>query len=94
MKYRKTIGIRTLKNEASRIINEVRESEAEYVVTKRGEPVAVLRPLSESDAATETEGQKNARVERIMKNIRKTAKEIGRLSSGESAVSAVSRQRR
>ncbi len=39
------IGIRELKNRASEIVHEVKENEAEYIVTLRGEPVAVLRPF-------------------------------------------------
>ena len=37
-----TIGVRELKNHASRVIRAVREEMAEYVVTLRGEPVAGL----------------------------------------------------
>jgi prevent-host-death family protein len=44
-----TIGVRELKNQASRIIRAVREEMSEYVVTLRGEPVAVLRPLTEEE---------------------------------------------
>ncbi|HHY58109.1 MAG TPA: type II toxin-antitoxin system prevent-host-death family antitoxin [Chloroflexi bacterium] len=40
------IGIRQLKNEASEIIRSIREQKTEYIITVRGEPVAVLRPLS------------------------------------------------
>ncbi|MCP4416129.1 MAG: type II toxin-antitoxin system Phd/YefM family antitoxin [Chloroflexi bacterium] len=43
----KKIGIRELKNNASKIVRAVREEQAEYVVTVHGEPVAVLRPLTE-----------------------------------------------
>lgn len=39
------IGIRRLKNDASEILRSVREEGAEYVITYRGEPVAVLRPV-------------------------------------------------
>lgn len=39
-----TIGVRELKNQASRVI---REEMAEYVITVRDEPVAVLRPLTD-----------------------------------------------
>ena len=45
-----TVGVRELKNQASRIIRAVREDLSEYVVTLRGEPVAVLRPLTEEEA--------------------------------------------
>jgi prevent-host-death family protein len=39
------IGVRELKNRASEIVHEVQEREAEYIVTLRGQPVAVLRPF-------------------------------------------------
>lgn len=41
------IGVRQLKNEASEIIRAVREEKAEYIITLRGQPVAVLRPIVE-----------------------------------------------
>lgn len=42
------VGIRELKNEASEIIRSVREERAEYVVTHRGKPVAVILPVDEA----------------------------------------------
>ena len=39
------VGVRELKNDASEVIRAVREDHAEYVVTYRGRPVAVLRPV-------------------------------------------------
>lgn len=42
------VGVRELKNDASEIIRMVREERAEYVVTYRGQPVAVILPVSES----------------------------------------------
>ena len=44
-----TIGVRELKNEASRVLRAVREQMAEYVITVRNVPVAVLRPLTEAE---------------------------------------------
>lgn len=46
------IGIRQLKNETSEIIRAVREERVEYIITLRGEPVAILRPVApvEKDA--------------------------------------------
>jgi prevent-host-death family protein len=44
------IGVRELKNQASRIVRAVREEMAEYVITMQGEPVAVLRPFTNEDA--------------------------------------------
>ena len=43
------IGVRELKNQASRILRAVQEESAEYVVTVRGKPVAVLRSLTDED---------------------------------------------
>jgi len=42
------VGIRELKNETSEIIRAVREEEAEYIVTYRGRPVAVILPIDEA----------------------------------------------
>jgi|GEM_PF-233946 len=44
-----TIGIRELSDQTSRVVRAVREERAEYVITVRDEPVAVLRPLTEED---------------------------------------------
>jgi prevent-host-death family protein len=43
------IGVRELKNQASRLVRSVREEMAEYIITVQGEPVAVLRPFTEED---------------------------------------------
>ncbi len=40
------IGIRELKNQATEILRTVREDSVEYIVTYRGEPVALLLPLN------------------------------------------------
>lgn len=42
------VGVRELKNEASEVIRAVREEQAEYIVTFRGRPVAVIRPVGSS----------------------------------------------
>jgi prevent-host-death family protein len=39
------VGVRELKNRASEIIRAVREEQAEYVITYRGQPVARLVPV-------------------------------------------------
>ena len=44
-----TIGVRELKNHTSRIVRTVREEMSEYVITVWGEPVAVLRPLTDEE---------------------------------------------
>ena len=40
-----SIGVRELKVQASEIVRQVREQQAQYVITYRGEPVAVLLPI-------------------------------------------------
>lgn len=49
------VGVRELKNQATEIIRSVREEGAEYVVTYRGRPVAVLLPLEEDWLEAETQ---------------------------------------
>lgn len=49
------VGIRELKNDASEIIRAVREEQAEYVVTLRGRPVAVILPVAEGWPEAEAE---------------------------------------
>ena len=48
------VGVRELKNQATEIIRDVRETRAEYVVTYRGHPVAVLLPVDEEWLKAET----------------------------------------
>ena len=88
---RKTIGIRALKNGASRVIDEVAERKEEYVVTDRGRPVAVLRPWREEDRQEELA----ARADEIMKRIRRLAAKVAaEAKSDKSAAELVSEQRR
>jgi prevent-host-death family protein len=42
------IGIRELKAQASEIVRAVREDRAEYVITHRGKPVAMIVPFAEA----------------------------------------------
>ena len=41
------VGVRELKNQATEVIRNVRENQAQYVITYRGRPVAVLLPMEE-----------------------------------------------
>ncbi len=43
------IGIRELKNKTSKIVRQVREEAAEYVITHHGRPVAILRPIAQTE---------------------------------------------
>ena len=47
------IGVRELKNRATEIVRQVRENQAEYVITYYGRPVAVLLPIDEGWLAEE-----------------------------------------
>ena len=43
------LGVRELKNRATEVIRNVREKGTEYVVTYRGDPVVIVRPVTEAD---------------------------------------------
>ena len=85
------IGVRELKNQTSRVLRTIREEMAEYVVTLRGEPVALLRPLTEDEA----ERLQQDDIAKAMAEMKTLAEEIGAAwSSDKSAVELVSEQRR
>lgn len=86
-----TIGVRELKNQASRVIRAVREEMAEYVVTLRGEPVAVLRPLTEEDA----ERLREAEMDELLAEMKDLAQDVASAwTSEKSGVELVTEQRR
>ncbi len=85
------IGVRELKNQASRILRTVQEERAEYVVTVRGKPVAVLRALTEEDR----DRQAHAAVEQELQAMAGLAVQIAAgWQSPRSAVELVAEQRR
>jgi prevent-host-death family protein len=45
----KAVGVRDLKTHAARIIREVRETQAAYVVTHRGQAVGMILPVRPGD---------------------------------------------
>ena len=86
-----TIGVRELKNQASSVIRAVREEMVEYVVTVRGEPVALLRPLTEEDV----QRLDQSRIDEILAEMNALAEEIGAAwTSDKSGVELVAEQRR
>ena len=86
-----TIGVRELKNQTSRVIRGVREEMAEYVVTLRGEPVAVLRPLTEE----ETQRLYRVEIDETLAEMRTLAQQVGAAwTSPKSGVELVAEQRR
>ena len=85
------IGIRELKNQASKIVREVRETQAEYVVTHQGQPVAVLHPYTEADA----ENERRRAMEDSLAAMKKAAREVAQAwTSPKTAVELLDEQRR
>ena len=86
-----TIGVRELKNKTSRILREVREEMAEYIVTFRGKPVAILRPLTEDEA----QRLRQLETEKSLTEMKSLAQEVAAAwMSSRSGVDLVSEQRR
>ena len=86
-----TIGVRELKNKASRIVRAVREEMAEYVITVQGKPVAVLRPLTDED----TQKLRQAEREQALAEMKTLARQIAEAwTSPQSGVELVAEQRR
>lgn len=86
-----TIGVRELKNEAPRIVREVRETQAEYIVTVRGEPAVIIRPFTAEDA----ERLRLANVGRHLDALEALAERIGDTwTSPKSGVDLIDEQRR
>jgi prevent-host-death family protein len=90
MKPSRQIGIRGLKNQASRIVDEVRERGDEYVVTKHGKPVAVIRPWREED----DHEARRARARQALATLEAIATRVSAVAGRRSAAAAVSRARR
>lgn len=87
----KKAGIRELKNQTSRIVSEVREEMAEYVITSQGRPVAMLRPFTREDE----EAIRQLEAEQAMAEMKSLADEIGKAwKSPKSAVELIDEQRR
>lgn len=87
----KEIGVRELKNRASQLVRTVREELAEYVITVRGEPVAVLRPLTEQ----EEKRLRQQEIEKALAEIDELAERVtAAWQSPKSAVELIEEQRR
>ena len=86
-----TIGVRELKNHASRVLRAVREEMSEYVVTLRGEPVAVLRPLTDE----EVQRLRQVETDETLAEMKALAKEVAAAwTSDQSGVELIAEQRR
>lgn len=87
----KTIGIRELKNQTSRIMRAVREDGAEYVITLHGEPVAVLRTFTDDDA----QRLQQKEVDEALAEMRSLAEQVAAAwTSPKSGVELIDEQRR
>lgn len=85
------IGVRDLKNRASEIVRDVHERDEEFIVTLRGEPVAVLRPLTKE---SERELRRLEREEALVQ-LDELAERVGRAwRSSKTGVELVQEQRR
>lgn len=51
---RNVVGVRELKTHAARILRQVRDSRASYILTHRGRAVGVILPLDAADGASQT----------------------------------------
>lgn len=86
-----TIGIRELKNQATRIVREVRQEMAEYIITHRGKPVAVIRPFTEDDSIE----LHQAKVDSELEKLKSLASQVASTwNASKSAIDLVDEQRR
>ena len=86
-----TIGVRELKDQTLRIIRALREEMTEYVVALRGEPVAMLRPLTEQ----ETQRLRQVEIDGALAEMKVLAREVAAAwVSDKSGVELVAEQRR
>ena len=84
------IGVRELKNKASEIVREVHERDAEYIVTLRGEPVAILRAFPGKSAEDSLRAQR----EDALARLDTLAEDVARAwRSSKSAVELLEEQR-
>ncbi len=86
-----TIGVRELKNQATRIVRAIREEMAEYVITVQGKPVAVLRPYTAEDERQ----LRQAELEESLAEMKQLAQEVASAwTSSKSGIELISEQRR
>lgn len=91
------VGVRELKNQTTEILRDVRENRAEYVITYRGRPVAVLLPLNEAWLEAEARRAVEATTpgEDVWAELEALRQEIDRSwRSEKTAVELISEQRR
>ena len=88
----KSVGVRQLKNEATQLVRDVRETGAEYVITVNGEPAARLVPV---EASGETPAEQERRIQEHLREVDRLAKLVSAAwKSPLNAAEAVAEQRR
>jgi prevent-host-death family protein len=87
----RSVGVRELKNNATKIVRAVREEQAEYIVTVGGRPVAVLRPVTGADVDEWRQGSADPLLDALDELTTEVSESW---SSPDSAVDAVRGQRR
>ena len=50
----RVVGVRELKTHAARIVRQVRDARASYIVTHRGQAVGMILPLDPGDGTSQT----------------------------------------
>jgi len=86
-----TIGVRELKNQATRIVRTIREEMAEYIITVQGKPVAVLRPFTAEDE----QQLRQVKLEESLAEMKQLAQQVAAAwTSPKSGVDLISEQRR
>ena len=91
------VGVRELKDNATKIVRQVREEQAEYVITYYGRPVAVLLPVDEDWLEDEAKraAEATSPSEEIAAEMEALRREIDQSwTSDKSGVELVSEQRR
>jgi prevent-host-death family protein len=91
------VGVRELKNQATKIVRDVRTNRTEYVITYHGQPVAVLLPVDEQWLTEESRRAAEAAApgEDVWAELQAIREEIGEnWQSDKTGVELVSEQRR
>ncbi|HMH53958.1 MAG TPA: type II toxin-antitoxin system prevent-host-death family antitoxin [Candidatus Acidoferrum sp.] len=89
---KKSVGVRELKTHAARIVREVREARAAYLVTHRGRTVGVILPLAADGRPPSTEAADASTAWDAF--LRAGRRLEGRFRPGTSGVRVLSKMRR
>lgn len=84
------IGVRELRNNVTKIVKQVREEQAEYIVTVHGRPAAILRPITPEDE----ERERRARAEAYVAELQVLAQEIGKFTQSKTLLEQLLEDRR